>query len=80
MLCARTCGSTQHDAEDCTQEVVLRVYGGMARFEGRASFRSWLHSIVDNQRRTFAARRAKHVTTDHIEQSDSFRARHGAYI
>ena len=58
-----------HDAEDAVQEIMLRVYRGVRKFEGRASFRSWLHSVVYNQCKTFVIRRAKLVITDHMEQS-----------
>jgi RNA polymerase sigma-70 factor, ECF subfamily len=35
-------------AEDITQEVFLRVYRGLRRFRGEASFYSWLYRITIN--------------------------------
>src|SRR5215210_7974062 len=37
-----------HDAEDALQEALLRAWRGLARFEGRSSFRSWLYTIATN--------------------------------
>jgi RNA polymerase sigma-70 factor (ECF subfamily) len=37
-----------YDAEDAVQETFLRAWRGVAGFEGRASFRSWLYRIATN--------------------------------
>jgi RNA polymerase sigma factor (sigma-70 family) len=42
MVCDRT------DAEDVTQEVLLKVVTKLATFEGRSGFRTWLYRIVAN--------------------------------
>jgi RNA polymerase sigma-70 factor, ECF subfamily len=36
------------DADDVVQEALLRAYRGLARFDGRASFGTWLYRIVVN--------------------------------
>lgn len=47
----RVCYSSLHnpqDAEDLTQEVFLKVYRSLARFEGRSSFKTWIYRIAIN--------------------------------
>lgn len=46
-LCYRMSGSI-HDAEDLVQEAMLRAWKGLATFEGRAQFRTWLYRVTTN--------------------------------
>ena len=46
--CYRILGSVQ-DAEDILQETLLAAWRGLARFEERASIRSWLYKIATNR-------------------------------
>jgi RNA polymerase sigma factor (sigma-70 family) len=36
------------DAEDATQEILIKVLTQLSSFEGRSSFRTWLYRIVVN--------------------------------
>lgn len=45
--CYRILGSAA-DAEDAVQNAMLRAWRGLAKFEGRATVRSWLYSIATN--------------------------------
>jgi len=47
------------DAEDATQETLVRAYRALGRYEDRESFRTWLFTILVNRCRTAAARRAR---------------------
>src|SRR6266508_2128308 len=58
--CYRMLGSV-HDAEDAMQDVLLRAWRGLARFEGRSSLRSWLYTIATNTCLNAIARRPKRV-------------------
>jgi len=46
-LAFRMTGNEQ-DAEDLVQETFLRVYRQIARFDGRASFSTWIYRIAAN--------------------------------
>src|SRR5689334_6063810 len=58
--CYRMLGSV-HDAEDALQDALLRAWRALARFEGRASLRSWLYTIATNTCLNEIARRPKRV-------------------
>jgi len=47
------------DAEDATQETLVRAYRALGRYEEREVFRTWLFSILVNRCRTAAMRRER---------------------
>jgi RNA polymerase sigma-70 factor (ECF subfamily) len=57
------------DAEDLAQEVFVKAYFGLERFEGRSSFRTWLHRIKVNHCLGFLAKRKGKVFLDIEEES-----------
>jgi RNA polymerase sigma-70 factor, ECF subfamily len=58
--CYRMLASVQ-DAEDALQDVMLRAWRALARFEGRSSLRSWLYRIATNVCLDQIAKRPKRV-------------------
>lgn len=56
---ARTFTRSPALAEDIAQETWLGVIRGLRRFEGRASLRTWIFSILVRRARTIAARHAR---------------------
>jgi RNA polymerase sigma-70 factor (ECF subfamily) len=68
--CYRMLGSL-HDAEDALQETLLRAWRGIARFEGRSSFRSWLYTIATNASlRTIEQRPRRILPIDYSPAAD----------
>jgi RNA polymerase sigma factor (sigma-70 family) len=57
-LCARLLGH-RHDAEDVTQEVFLRVFRSLRRWDGERPLKPWILGIAINRCRTWLARRSK---------------------
>ncbi|MCD6416366.1 MAG: sigma-70 family RNA polymerase sigma factor [Planctomycetes bacterium] len=47
------------DAEDLAQEVFVRAYNGLAGFEARARFTTWLYGILLNTVRSYWRRQAR---------------------
>jgi RNA polymerase sigma-70 factor (ECF subfamily) len=57
----------QHDAEDVTQEALLRAYRALATYDSSNSFRTWLFAILVNRCRTSLLQRSRYtrrVVTD----------------
>ncbi len=56
------------DAKDIYQEVFVRVYRGLKKFQARSEFSTWLYRITTNVCLTHGARRKKH--THHMHSHD----------
>lgn len=51
------------DAQDATQEILIRVVTSLATFERRSAFRTWVYSIATNHLRDAAVKRRAGATT-----------------
>lgn len=51
----------RHDAEDVTQQTLLRAYRALARYDEREQFRAWLFAILLNRCRTAAQLRSRRL-------------------
>jgi RNA polymerase sigma-70 factor (ECF subfamily) len=74
-LCFRMLGQKE-DAEDATQETMLRVVRNLHRWDNQRAFEPWLLTIAGNRCRTRLARRSSrppHFSLEHpvAEESDS---------
>lgn len=54
------------DAEDATQEVLLRVVRGLGGYEGRSRFRTWLFTIIQHECWTVSMRRRRHLISEDV--------------
>ena len=57
-LCARLLGH-RHDAEDVTQEVFLRVFRSLRRWDSSRPLKPWIIGITVNRCRTMVGQRAR---------------------
>ena len=66
---------SSEDAKDIYQEVFLRVYRALPRFQLRSQFSTWLFRITTNVCLTHRSRRKRHLHTSLSQESDD---EHGA--
>ncbi len=60
----------EHDAEDVTQEVFIRVFRSLVRWDGERPLRPWVLGIAVNRCRTAIGKRAKApVIADYLDES-----------
>lgn len=67
------------DAKDIYQEVFVRVYKGLKKFEGRSEFSTWLYRITTNVCLSHRAKNKKHVHASIDEGHDEDES-HGASL
>lgn len=62
----------QEDAHDLAQEVFLRVYRNLHKFQGRSSFSTWLFTIASNICRDELRKRQRRVQADSLSEPVQF--------
>ncbi|HEY7567377.1 MAG TPA: RNA polymerase sigma factor [Gemmatimonadaceae bacterium] len=65
---------TREDAEDATQEALMRAYRALPTFDPRTSFRTWLFSILVNRCRTSLLRTSRRERRIRLESDAVERA------
>lgn len=58
----------RHDAEDVAQEAFVRAYRGLAKFQKKAKFSSWLYQIALNLCKDHLKAKARHARPTDDEQ------------
>ncbi len=58
----------RHDAEDVAQEAFVRAYKGLAKFQKKAKFSSWLYQIALNLCKDYLKAKSRHARTVDDEQ------------
>jgi RNA polymerase sigma-70 factor (ECF subfamily) len=73
-LCVRLLDN-RHDAEDISQEVFLRVFRSLRRWDGQRPLRPWVMGITVNRCRTLLSQRAKRPElADYLQDTAEGRA------
>jgi RNA polymerase sigma-70 factor (ECF subfamily) len=67
---ARSFVDSPQSAEDVVQDTWLGMLGGLAKFEGRSSLRTWAFSILVNRARTRGAREARTFTWSALDSRE----------
>lgn len=68
-LCLRMLGHAE-DAEDATQEVMLKVFHSLKTFSGRSAFSTWLYRIASNTCLDFVRGRGRFEHTGSMEEGE----------
>ena len=65
-------------AEEVVQEAWLSAYRNLAKFEGRASLKTWLITIVSNEAKTRLRKESRTVSIVELSDDDTFLERYGS--
>jgi RNA polymerase sigma-70 factor (ECF subfamily) len=65
---------SREDAEEVTQEALLRAHRALARYDGRTTFRTWLMSILINRCRTAMLQRRRRTARVVLDEAAVQRA------
>jgi RNA polymerase sigma-70 factor (ECF subfamily) len=72
--------NSSDDAKDIYQEVFLRVYKGLKKFQLRSEFSTWIFRITTNVCLSYHSRRKRHVHISLDQEHDDDESSHRAEI
>jgi RNA polymerase sigma-70 factor (ECF subfamily) len=58
----------EHDAQEVTQDVYMKIYKKIKQYRLGTSFKSWIYRIAFNESINFVKKRKKKYTTDYSEE------------
>jgi len=61
----------REDAQDVTQEVLLRLPKDIERFQGRSKFKTWLYRVAVNQAISYIRKRKPVTSVESLERFES---------
>ena len=67
-LCVRLLDN-RHDAEDVSQEIFLRVFRSLRRWDGQRPLRPWIMGIAVNRCRTHLSQRSRRPSLDYLHET-----------
>jgi RNA polymerase sigma-70 factor (ECF subfamily) len=70
----RRFGLDAHEADEVAQEVFVRAWRGLARFEERSRFSTWLYRIAFNEAQRRLARRPRATASSRPDDEDAIAA------
>lgn len=70
-ICRRIAGNDA-DAADATQEALLSIVRGLAKFDGRSKFSTWSHRVATNACLDELRRRKRRPTPSLVDEHDGF--------
>lgn len=70
---AATYANDADDAKDIYQEVFIRVYKGLPKFQFRSEFSTWLYRVATNVCLSFTAKRKRHSYVSVNQETDQER-------
>lgn len=60
----------REDAEELLQDTFMRIYRNLSRFDGRASFQTWIYTIAMNQFKSYRRKkRFKQISLEALNQN-----------
>ena len=60
----------EHDANDCTQDALIKIFNSLHKFKGESSFSTWVYRITINTANDYLRRQNRHKSVSLEQQED----------